>query len=145
MPALEPTPQPHSVPARLNSSRVVAEMTPAEYHAFLRTANDKYQYIDGKVIQIPGASPGHNYIQIDFIRTLGNLLEEAEGTCDVIGSDQKIYVSPSRHYLADAVVVCGAGQFDFEDCLRNLALIAEVLSPSTAFFDQEDKFVITVR
>src|SRR5688572_28491204 len=110
---LEPTPQPRTVPVSLNSSRVVAEMTPTEYHAFLRTANDKYEYIDGKVIQMSGASPEHNRITKNFIVALDVSIEQAQSDCDVFGSDQKIYISPSRFYLPDAVVVCGNEQFDF--------------------------------
>lgn len=128
------------IPLYPHPSHVVGVMTPSEYHAFLRTANDRYEFIDGNVIRMPSNNARHCRISTNLLCTLGNLLEEAGSSCDILGSGQKIYTSRSRFYLPDAIVYCGEAQSDDEDCLRNPVLIAEILSPSTSSFDQGDKF-----
>lgn len=120
--------------------RIVGEMPPPDYHAFLRKANEKFEYVDGKVVRMSGATLEHNRIAFDFGFTLSAALEEADSPCEVVGSDQKIYVAPRFIYLPDISIICGKAEIDSEDCLRNPTAIVEVLSPSTAPFDMGDKF-----
>jgi Uma2 family endonuclease len=115
-------------------------MTPVEYHTFLRDANEKYEYIRGKVVKMAGASFSHNLIAFDVGFALESELIGAHGPCVTLGSDQKVFVTRHIVYLPDVTVVCGTPEIDEDYCLHNPTVIVEVLSPSTAAVDEGDKF-----
>lgn len=125
---------------RYDPARVVGTMTVEEYLAFERSAKERYEYHYGRVIQVPGGSPEHNMISMDTAYVLMSLLRAAKSTCDVLGSDQKVYVNDDLYLYPDVTVVCDDPQFDHQDMLRNPTLIVEVLSPSTEKEDRTDKF-----
>ena len=125
---------------RHDPSRVVGTMTTEEYIVFERAASERYEYIHGRVVQVSGGNPEHNMISLDMAYILMSLLRASRSICDVLGSDQKVYVSEDLYLYPDVTVVCGNAQFDHRDMLRNPALIVEVLSPSTEKEDRTDKF-----
>ena len=125
---------------RNDPSRIVSRMTQEEYFAFERNVAEKHEFVGGEVIRMAGASPEHNLISANLLRTIGNSLEAVNADCDAYGSDQRIYISETMQFYPDISVVCSDAQFDHSDSLRNPLLIAEVLSPSTAAFDLGEKF-----
>jgi Uma2 family endonuclease len=125
---------------RFAPSRIVGTMSVEEWTAFLETSKHKYHYVDGKVVQVAGASPEHNLIAMNTAVALRSALEAVDSDCEVLGSDQRVYVRERLYYFPDLVVVCGLMQVDQRDALHNPAAIVEVLSAATEKDDRTDKF-----
>ncbi len=113
-----------------------------EYFEIERDSEEKYEYWDGNVWSMAGASPAHERI---VVNAGGHLREIFRGQgCSVFGSNLKVKVpvySPYRY--PDLSVYCGEGIYEktggFE-VLTNPQMLIEVLSPSTEAFDRGDKF-----
>ncbi len=114
-----------------------------EYLETERRTGERYEFYNGKIKQMAGASINHNHISRRIIQHLGNALDEKKGF-DLFGSDQKIYL-PDYHYYVypDAVVVTDGAVMAEEqaDALINPLLIIEVLSRGTEKYDRTDKFI----
>jgi Uma2 family endonuclease len=110
----------------------------AEYIEQERNNDVKHDFYFGELIEVAGATYEHNVISANMIGAFVVALEETD--CRVLGSDQKIYVSPSVGYYPDIVVTCGAPLITLQEALQNPLLIAEILSPSTAANDRGEKF-----
>jgi Uma2 family endonuclease len=115
------------------------KISPAEYLRLEREAAFKSEYVDSKIIPVPGASREHNLLGSNIIRVLGNQL--LEQPCEIYGSDMKVRTK-ERYSYPDVVVVYGEPRFeDMEvDVLLNPTVIFEILSPSTEVFDRGEKF-----
>jgi Uma2 family endonuclease len=116
--------------------------TLAEYFEIERNSEEKYEYFDGNVWSMAGASPPHERV---VVNVGGHLRELFRGRgCSVFGSNLKVKVptySPYRY--PDLSVYCGKGIFETMDgleVLTNPQMLIEVLSPSTEAFDRGDKF-----
>lgn len=115
--------------------------TLAEYFEIERNSEEKYEYFDGNVWCMAGASPPHERIVSNSIFHLRTVLSR---NCSVFGSNLKVKVpmySPYRY--PDLSVYCGQGIFETMDgleVLTNPQMLIEVLSPSTEAFDRGDKF-----
>lgn len=125
---------------RFDPARVLGTMSVEEWDVLLRKSKHKSHYVYGKAVEMAGASPEHNRLQMNIGRAIGNALENAQSVCEVLGSDQLIYVRNDLYYFPDLVVVCGAMQIDTRDALRNPAAVIEVLSSTTENDDRTDKF-----
>ena len=115
--------------------------TLAEYIELELSSEVKYEYWDGQVFAMSGASNAHDQIQ-------GNLyllrLKLRGRKCRVFLSDMRLKVPAFPPYrYPDLAALCGEAvfeQFLGVDLLTNPALIIEILSPSTEAFDRGDKF-----
>ncbi len=125
---------------RFDPSRIVGEMSVDEWDTFVRKEKHKYHYVYGKVVQMAGASPEHNLISMNVAVSIRNAFEAIDSQCEILGSDQRVFVRDNLYYFPDLVVVCGAMEVDTRDALRNPAAIIEVLSPTTEADDRSDKF-----
>lgn len=115
-------------------------MSVEEYLALDTDALFKYEYLNGVVVAMAGASPRHNVVAQNVGRALGNALEPRP--CLVMGSDQRVHVAETGSYVyPDLTVVCEAPRFtdDRPRALLNPRLIVEVLSASTRDHDQGAK------
>ncbi len=116
-------------------------VSPEEYRALERNAEQKSEYIDGEMIAMTGASRRHNLIVANLI---GELRQQLKGkACELYASDMRVKVIASGLYTyPDVVAVCGEPQFEDEyvDTLLNPTLIIEVLSESTESYDRGKKF-----
>jgi Uma2 family endonuclease len=114
----------------------------AEYFEIERNSEEKYEYFDGNVWCVSGASPLHERIVVNVGAHLRDLFR-GRG-CSVFGSNLKVKVpaySPYRY--PDLSIYCGQGIFETMDgleVLTNPQMLIEVLSPSTEAFDRSDKF-----
>ena len=113
-----------------------------EYFALELASEEKYEYWDGSVFCMSGASLAHNQIASSIIREVGMGLR-GRG-CRVFGPDMRVKVPiyPPYRY-PDVSALCGEPEIERvrgQDLLTNPALIVEVLSPSTEAFDRGDKF-----
>ncbi|MGB0521472.1 MAG: Uma2 family endonuclease [Flammeovirgaceae bacterium] len=104
---------------------------------------EKNEYIQGKLVQMDGASANHHLIANNFSTLLWNLLTKKgykiyQGDLRVINEDRSSFVYP------DIVVVKGEPEFaDTEsDTIFNPMLVVEVLSEKTAELDRTAKFEI---
>lgn len=102
-----------------------------------RRAESKSEYIDGEVFAMTGATRAHNLIAANILRELGNQLKRRP--CEVYPGDMRVRVGNAYVY-PDVSVVCGKPTFVDQDNLTNPTVIVEVLSPTTADYDQGGKF-----
>ena len=119
--------------------RILCDYT--AYLALERETDWKHEWFDGQVYAMAGAKPAHNAVAARMIMELGRLLDGRP--CDVYTSDQKIRVlATGLATYPDALVVCGAAEFDPEDpvAITNPRLVVEVLSGSTELYDRSTKF-----
>ena len=114
-----------------------------EYLQLEECAEDKHEYLNGKIDKMPGATGIHNIIVANVITALNIALKKREKKYIVIGSDMKIRIEAFNHIrYPDAVVVCEKLEYygNRQDVIVNPLLIVEVLSDSTAEFDRGIKF-----
>ncbi|KOR33023.1 hypothetical protein TI05_03555 [Achromatium sp. WMS3] len=114
--------------------------------AYLLSENDstsgvKYEYVDGQVYAMAGASREHNIIAGNFFLSLGTHLKGSP--CRVFQSDMKVGIrslKKEHFYYPDIQVSC----IKEKDRYYNTSpcLIVEVLSDNTARIDRHEKFII---
>jgi Uma2 family endonuclease len=119
------------------------KMTMEEYIEFDKNNEGRWEYFDGEVIDIAGATLNHNQIVSNVSRILGNKLEDKG--CRALTGDMRLKVPKALPYrYPDVVVVCGEPILDSiqgPEMLVNPILIIEALSPSTAQYDYGVKFI----
>ncbi len=113
-----------------------------EYFEIERNSEEKFEFWDGNVRSIAGASPEHERI---VVNVGGHLREIFRGRgCSVFGSNLKVKVPVYNPYrYPDLSVYCGEGIYETMggmEVLTNPQMLIEVLSPSTEAFDRGDKF-----
>jgi Uma2 family endonuclease len=113
-----------------------------EYYALERSSEEKWEFWDGHVWCMSGASPLHERIVVNLA---GHLREKLRGRgCSVFGSNLKVLVPVFAPYrYPDLSVFGGKGEFvtmSGLEVLTNPQMIVEVLSPSTEAFDRGNKF-----
>ncbi|MGZ8946618.1 MAG: Uma2 family endonuclease [Methylococcaceae bacterium] len=98
-------------------------------------AETKYEYIDGQVHAMVGASENHNLLSVNLLTELKNRLK---GTpCRTFIADMKVKVGGNFFY-PDVMVVFQEDN-DSEYYKTAPVIVVEVLSKSTRRFDQTDK------
>lgn len=115
-------------------------MTEAEYLAFADAQETKYEYSNGQVYAMTGASVRHNTICANTITHIST--QWLTRDCTVTTSDTRIYIASKQAYrYPDITVFCGDAQYlsGRTDTLINPFLLVEVLSPSTAIHDYNQK------
>jgi Uma2 family endonuclease len=116
-------------------------LTPEQYLAIERAAEYKSEYYDGKMFAMSGARESHNLVVSNVVAELRQQFRQR--SCRVYPSDMRVRVSATGLYTyPDVVAVCSEPRFldDQRDTLLNLALLIEVLSPSTEAYDRGRKF-----
>lgn len=116
------------------------DMTEAEYLAFDAANEIKHEFKRGRVYAMTGASVRHNVITANTITHLNNQIGERD--CTVTSSDVRIHIASKRAYrYPDVTVFCGDPVYveGRVDTITNPVLLVEVLSPSTALIDRNDK------
>ncbi len=119
-----------------------AHLSPAEYLALDREAEERSEYLDGEMFAMAGGSREHAAIAVNLARELS--LQLRHRPCDTYGSDMRVWVEASGLYTyPDLSVVCGEPMFGPDgrkDTLCNPTLLVEVLSPSSEAYDRGKKF-----
>jgi Uma2 family endonuclease len=114
-----------------------------EYFEMEVLSEDKLEYRNGKILEMPGAKPRHNLITAWIITYLNILLMDKAKKYFVLTSDTKIHIPKLNSFVyPDAVVICEEIQLleGRNDVVINPLLIVEVLSKSTAVNDRTGKF-----
>jgi Uma2 family endonuclease len=112
--------------------------TVEEYLEFERTSEEKYEYFDGHIYLMAGASRKHLLISGNTYANLHAQLRK--GPCEIYQSDMRVKADRLYTY-PDITVVCDTPQFAGEapGTLTNPILVVEVLSPSTESYDRHKK------
>jgi len=102
---------------------------------------ERYEFIDGWLIPVTGASYPHNLV---VSNVNGLLRKELRGTnCRATTNGLRVALPSAGTYAyPDVVVVCGDPELDEErlDMLYNPTVIGETLSPTTEGYDRGEKF-----
>lgn len=117
--------------------------SPQDYRDREAIAETRHEYHNGEIIEMPGGSIDHNSITIELLVVLSFLLQDADATYNVYGSDLRIWIPDVNHGVyPDVMVIAGSPVLngDRTDEILNPILIAEILSPSTSSYDRGDKF-----
>jgi Uma2 family endonuclease len=113
-----------------------------EYFALEHASEVKYEYWQGEVFAMSGASPAHVQIQVNLITLLRSQLRGRP--CRIFPSDMRLKVPSLPPYrYPDLSALCGDPVFELIgglEVLTNPTFIAEILSPTTEAFDRGDKF-----
>lgn len=113
-----------------------------EYFALEGASDARFEYWDGDIVCMSGGSPARGTISGNVFYRLRQCLEGK--SCRAFTADTAILTPALPPYrYPDASVGCGDLQFQrvrILDALVNPVLIVEVLSPSTADWDQAEKF-----
>ncbi|MEG4226243.1 Uma2 family endonuclease [Microcoleus sp. N9_B2] len=115
--------------------------TEEQYLALEETAEDKNEYLDGKIIPMTGGSTNHNRLAGNVYIALNLALPEQE--YDVFIGDVRLWVPKVRLYTyPDVMVIFGEPEYhnNRTDMITNPQVIVEVLSKSTKNYDRGDKF-----
>ena len=115
-------------------------MSEAEYLAFEDSSAIKHEFVAGKVYAMTGASLTHNLICQNTATTLSTQLDDTP--CLVVANDLRLKVDSKVAFrYPDVMVICDTPQYvdDRVDTIHNPQVIIEVLSPSTALTDRNDK------
>lgn len=113
-----------------------------EYLELDKNSEERYEYFDGEVFAMAGGSPNHARAGGNVYALLQQRLRGSK--CEAFNSEMKIKVPAALPYrYPDVSVVCGKPIFEDvngQAMLVNPVLIVEVLSPSTAVYDLNEKF-----
>jgi Uma2 family endonuclease len=113
-------------------------MSAEEYLVWEPTQEERYEYWDGEVVMMSGATRNHNRVSLNFSKLLDDAL--AHRSCEVYIVDVKVQVEPGQKYFyPDVVVTCDERDID-PQLVQFPCLIIEVLSPSTEAADRGKKF-----
>ncbi len=113
-----------------------------EYLELEKKSDEKFEFWDGNVWSMSGASFAHNQIVMNLSIDLGSKVRQ--NGCHAYPADMRIKVpSYSPYRYPDLTALCGKPEIEKIggiDMLVNPQLIVEVLSDSTEAFDRGDKF-----
>ena len=113
-----------------------------EYFALELASDEKYEYFDGEVFAMSGASMDHEQIVANIIFALRDTLRGR--SCRVLPSNARVKVPSLPPYrYPDVTALCDPPRTELiggVETLTNPALIVEVLSPTTEAYDRGDKF-----
>ncbi|MEA5502342.1 Uma2 family endonuclease [Halotia wernerae UHCC 0503] len=113
-------------------------MSAEEYLIWEPTQEERYEYWDGEVVMMSGATRNHNRVSLNFSKLLDDGL--VDRSCEVYIVDVKVQVEPGQKYFyPDVVVTCEERDTD-PQLVQFPCLIIEVLSPSTEAADRGKKF-----
>ena len=114
-------------------------MSVEDYLTLDRTSGEtRYEYIDGYVSMLAGATADHSSISINLTSLLHSLLRSSH--CRVYNSDLKVRLSQKRYIYPDASASCDQRDRGSTDTVQFPRLIVEVLSSSTEAYDRGRKF-----
>jgi Uma2 family endonuclease len=112
-----------------------------EYFALEHAGDARYEYWDGDIVCMSGGTRAHGFIASNVLYRLRQGLEG--GPCVAFTGDTAVKTPTLPPYrYPDATVGCGDLKYQNirgVDALVNPILAVEVLSPTTALHDREDK------
>lgn len=119
---------------------VTTYLSPAEYLAAERLADEKHEYVEGELRLMAGATRLHNLIVWMLAIVLDRLI--AGKPLEGYVGDMRVRIPDGPYYYPDAVVAPSPPRMEdaHQDVLLNPLLVVEVLSESTEAIDRGEKF-----
>lgn len=115
--------------------------THQDYFSLSEKSPQKYEYNQGVIVAMAGASLNHNRISKNIAVDLDIALEGKP--CEPLISDMRVWIEKKDMYVyPDVLVLCGEPEFveDRTDTIINPTVVIEILSKSTQTHDHTDKF-----
>ncbi len=112
-----------------------------EYLEFENDSNARHEYYQGEIYAMAGTTPRHNKIAVNIVFLLHGQLRGRP--CSTRAMDQRLRVDAADlTTYPDILVVCPPERMSSRDSIAvtDATVIIEVLSPSTARYDQAAKF-----
>ncbi len=122
-----------------NALRAEQSITPEEYLEAEKDSLEKHEYLAGAIYMMAGASTPHIRITGSISRHLGNQLSGK--SCETFSTDMKVYIRhdfAEFYYYPDVIVDC-SNHTNPQGYTEEPRVIFEVMSPSTARTDQNEK------
>lgn len=113
------------------------DLTVKEYLKGEKQSDIKYEYADGQMYAMAGASLKHNIITANIFGLLWNHLKNQ--SCFPLSSDMLLETSSTQYRYPDVMVICDNDSSDDDYIRKNPLIIIEVLSKSTRKKDKVEK------
>ncbi len=123
------------------AKKLKKQYSPEEYFHLEERSHIRHEFYHGVVFAMAGASKNHSIIMTNLITALGTHLKYSP--CILHGPDMKIKIvdeHAENYVYPDVSVTCTTEVSDHY--IEHPRLIVEILSKSTAKYDQIDKFRI---
>ncbi len=115
------------------------KMTREEYLEFERKSEERYEFVNGELVEIEVANRLHELLVATITAILFPKLRGTEW--NVYSSNLKIGIDALGNYrFADVSVIRGESSFVEEDITNDATVLFEVLSKSTMNIDKGEKF-----
>lgn len=123
----------------VRQTREPRKFTPEEYLTLEENADYRSEYIHGEIYAMSGASFKHVIIATNIVAGLHAQLKGKP--CRVLSVDMRVQSEHADFYTyPDIAIVCDKPEMDVRNTLKNPRVIIEILSPSTAAYDRNEKF-----
>lgn len=118
-------------------ARNLTDISVEEYLSGERESEVKYEYVDGQVFAMAGASLRHNLICTNVTSSFWNQLQGQP--CYPVTGDMLVKTSDTQYRYPDVQIICDNDPSDDEYVRESPVLIVEVLSRSTRRRDKTEK------
>lgn len=108
-----------------------------DYLSGERVSEQKYEYVEGQVYAMAGASLSHNIIVMNLSALLWNHLRGQ--SCFPVSTDMLLKTKKDRYRYPDLMVICQDDSSEDEYVRESPSLIIEVLSNATRRKDKTEK------
>lgn len=119
-----------------------ASLHPMTVEEFLLWAEDRpgrHELVGGRVCAMAPERAGHARAKIKAQRALEDAIALAGLPCEAMGDGMTVRVDAATAYEPDALVYCGERLPPGATLVPAPAVVVEVLSPSTGFYDRHGK------
>ncbi len=113
-----------------------------DYLEMISDDKKRYEYHDGKIMDIKSATVAHGRICTNLVAQIDNCVREKD--CDVFAGDRELWIADcNKMFFPDVMVVCN--NHELKQMSKNVqatinpSVVIEVLSESTADYDKTDK------
>lgn len=117
----------------------LALFSPEDYLEMENKSQYRHEFYVGQIIAMDGGSTPHGIIQVNLISGFANKFHDNKRPCRPFGSDTRVYVSETKYFYPDVSIFCGKPDVDILNNWRKPEVVIEILSDSTASFDQNEK------
>ena len=99
----------------------------------------KWELRDGVAVCMAPERLGHGLTKLAAVNALAGAIARAGAPCQAVPDSVGVRISARSMYVPDALVYCGPRLSSDTREIPDPILVVEVLSPSTAAYDQNDK------
>ena len=111
-----------------------------EYWELELQSVERHEFVNGKILIVPGVTQKHNFITINLGIALKSALKNR--SFHVFTSSVKLEIEPKKDYTyPDVCVAAKEGNNPDDLLITNAILVVEVLSEGTKLYDKVDKFL----